>query len=37
MENKLEKILQFKGQNIKVITDKGIKMFNIKKEIVLWD
>lgn len=29
MENKLEKVLQFEGQEIKVITDKGIEMFNL--------
>ena len=29
MENQLEKILQFEGQDIKVITDKGVEMFNL--------
>lgn len=29
MENKLEKVLQFEGQDIKVITDKGIELFNL--------
>ena len=29
MENKLEKVLQFEGQEIKVITDKGVEMFNL--------
>ena len=29
MENQLEKILQFEGQEIKVITDKGVEMFNL--------
>lgn len=29
MENQLEKVLQFEGQDIKVITDKGIEMFNL--------
>ena len=29
MENKLEKVLQFEGQEIKVITDKGVELFNL--------
>ena len=29
MENHLEKVLQFEGQEIKVITDKGVEMFNL--------
>ena len=29
MENKLEKVLHFEGQEIKVITDKGVEMFNL--------
>ena len=29
MENQLEKVLQFEGQDIKVITDKGVEMFNL--------
>ena len=29
MENQLEKILQFEGQDIKVITDKGVELFNL--------
>ena len=29
MENQLEKILQFEGQEIKVITNKGVEMFNL--------
>ena len=30
MENHLEKVLQFEGQDIKVITDKGVEMFKCK-------
>ena len=29
MENQSEKVLQFEGQDIKVITDKGVEMFNL--------
>lgn len=29
MENSLEQVLQFEGQEIKVITDKGVEMFNL--------
>ena len=29
MKNQLEKVLQFEGQEIKVITDKGVEMFNL--------
>ena len=29
MENKLEKVLHFEGQEIKVITDKGVELFNL--------
>ena len=29
MENYLEKVLHFEGQEIKVITDKGVEMFNL--------
>ena len=29
MENKLEKVLHFEGQEIKVITNKGVEMFNL--------
>ena len=29
MENSLEQVLQFEGQEIKVITDKGVELFNL--------
>ena len=29
MENQLERILNFKGQEIKVKTDKGVELFNL--------
>ena len=29
MEKQLEKVLEFEGQEIKVITDKGVEMFNL--------
>ena len=29
MEKQLEKVLEFEGQEIKVITDKGVELFNL--------